>query len=134
MDLARRAGAVVLVLGVATGAAACGGDTPQVCADVDALKSDLSQLKDVQIQAGALAEMSTDLDQVESDLGDLADSAASQYDTEVDAVRSATTALRDSVEAAVQDPSGAALTQVSSDLGAFSTAVGDLGDALASTC
>ena len=133
MNLVRRASAFVLALVVTMTVPACGSE-PQVCADVDTLKSDLSQLKDVQLEPGALAELSADLDDVESDVSKLADSAASQYDTEVDAVRSATNALRDSVETAAQDPSGPALTQVSADLGAFSDAVGGLGDALASTC
>jgi hypothetical protein len=133
MHRVRRASAVVLALGVLLAVPGCGSE-PQVCTDVDTLKADLDQVKDVQLEPGALAELSSDLDDVESDVSALADSAASQYDAEVDAVRSATNALRDSVEAAAQDPSGPALTQVSSDIGAFSTAVSDLGDALASTC
>jgi hypothetical protein len=133
MNLTRRVGALLLTAGLAVGVPACGGD-PEVCADVDALQGDLDQLKDVQIEPGALAELSADLDEVELDLRTLADDAAAEYDTEVEAVRSATSALRDSVEAAVQAPSGAALTQVSSDVGALATAVGDLGSAVSDTC
>lgn len=133
MDVTRPAAAVLLTLGLAVGGAGCGGD-PDVCADVEALKADLDRVKDVQVEPGALAELSSDLDAVESDVSTLVDDAASQYDTEVGAVRTATRSLRSSVEAAVQQPSGAALTQVSTDVEAFATAVGDLGSAVSDTC
>jgi hypothetical protein len=129
----RRAAAVVLTLGLVVGASACGGD-PEVCSDVDALRADVDDLRAIDLQPGALADFSAALDDVRADVDQLVESAESEYEAEIDAVRSTTQALTASVETAVQDPSGPTVTQVSSDFGAFTTAVGDLRDAVGDTC
>ena len=125
--------AVVLALGMATGVSACGGE-PAVCADADALRADLDDLQTIELQPGSLADLSAALDEVEGDVDQLVASAGSEYDDEVDAVQSATQALAASVDSAAQAPSGAAITQISADLGAFSTAVGDLREAVSGSC
>ena len=133
MNLNKRASAVVLALGLAIGVPACGGE-PEVCADVDALRADRDDLKAIELQPGSLADFSAAFDEVEADVDRLVENAASEYENEIDAVQSATRALTTSVETATQTPSGPAITQVSADFGAFTTAVDNLQEAVDGTC
>jgi hypothetical protein len=133
MSLNNHAVAVVLALGMSVGVSACGGE-PEVCDDVDALRADLDDLTTIEIQPGSLADFSAALDEVDADVDQLVESAEAEYESEIDAIQSATQALTTSVEAATQAPSGPAITQVSADFGAFSTAVGNLRDAVSGTC
>jgi hypothetical protein len=133
MDLKNRAIAVVITAGLAVGVSACGGD-PEICADVDALRADLDDAKAIELQPGSLADLSTALDEVEADVDRLAESAATEYENEIEAVQSASGALTTSVETAVQAPSGPAITRVSADFGAVTTAVGNLREAVGDTC
>lgn len=133
MKTKTRTPALLLALGLVVGVPACGGDA-ELCADVEALQADLDDLRAIEVEPGSLAELSSDLDEVEADVDQLLEDAASEYETEIDAVQSSPRDLRTSVAEAVQSPSGAAITQVSADLGEFSTAVGDLRDAVTDTC
>ena len=139
MLLKNRAGAVVLALGLAVGVPACGGESesggePEICADVDALRADLEDLTAIEIQPGSLAAFSDVVDQIMADVDRMAEDAASEFETEVDAVQSTTGALTASVETAVQAPSAPAITQVSADFGAWTTAVDNLREAVSGTC
>lgn len=129
----RPAAAVVLTLGLWVGTSACGGD-PEVCAAVEALRADLDDLRAIDIQPGALADFSAALDEAGADVDRLVEDATSEYESEIATVRTAALALRDSVGTATQEPSGAAVTQVSADFRAFTTAVDGLRDAVTDTC
>lgn len=133
MTLTDHAVAVVLALGLAVGVSGCAGE-PEVCGEVEALRADLDDLGTIEIQPGSLADFSASLDEVEADVDRLAESASSEYETEIDAVQSATQDLTSSVESAGQAPSASAITEVSADFGAFSAAVGDLREAVGDTC
>ena len=128
-----RTAAVVLSLGLWVGMSACGGE-PEVCADVDALRADLDDLKAIEVQPGSLADFSAALDEARADVDRLVEDAASEYEDEIDAVQTATQELRASVETATQAPSGPAVTQVSADFGAFVTAVDTLQASVRDTC
>lgn len=124
----------LLLLAVATaGLSACAED-PAICQDVDELRSDFDDLKDIQIEAGALSELATDVDEIEADVKQLVDDASTEFGTEVDAVKAATEALRAGIDGATTDPSADALVQVSDGVAALTTAVGDLSDAVSGTC
>jgi hypothetical protein len=133
MNLNKRASTVVLGLVLAIGAPACSGES-EVCADVDALRADLDELTAIEIQPGALADFSAAFDAVEADVDRLLESAASEFENEIDAVQSATQALAASVESAAQAPSGPAVTQLSADFGAFTSATESLIGAVEGTC
>lgn len=133
MNLNNRAVAVLLALGIAFGLPACGGE-PEVCADVDALRADLDDLRAIEVQPGSLADFSAALDEVDADVARLVENAASEYEVQIDAMQSATQALTTSVGTATQAPSGPALTQVSADFGEFTTAVDDVREAVGGTC
>lgn len=125
---------VVLALGLCVGASACSDDEPAVCADAETLRADLDDLGSIEIQPGSLADFSAALDEAADDVDQLVEDASSEFETEIDAVQSATKALTDSVETATQDPSAASVTQVSADFGVFTTAVEDLRTAVADSC
>ena len=57
-----------------------------------------------------------------------------EYSSEVETLRSRTTALGSSIETAAADPSAATVTQVRDDVNALGSAVTALGDAVADTC
>jgi hypothetical protein len=133
MLLTNRSAAVVLTLGLAVGMSGCGGE-PEVCADVDALRADLDDVTAIELQPGSLAEFSTALDEVEADVDQIMSSAASEFDSEIEALRTATQALKASVETATQAPSGPAVTEVSAAFGAFTDAADTMQEAVVSTC
>lgn len=126
--------ALALLVGAGWGLSACGEDTSPVCDDADQLRSSLAGLQDINIQQGMAAQLQTQLRQLQSDLDQLAGDASSELSDEVTAVKEAASTLRASVGAAVDNPSAAALGQVSTDLSGLVTAIGDLSDALAGTC
>jgi hypothetical protein len=105
-----------------------------VCDDADALKSSFDDLQDINLEAGALSEISTSLDDIKSDLSQLRDDAEDEFATELDAVDTSASALSDSVEAAVEDPSAESITAVSAQMPAFKDAVTGLVDAVQGTC
>jgi hypothetical protein len=129
-----RAAAVVLTLGLLAGTSACAEEEPAVCDDVAALRADLDDLEAIELQPGALAEFSAVLDETGADVDRLVDAAAEEYADEIDAVQSATQALAASVESAAQAPSGPAVTQLSADFGAFTSATESLIGAVEGTC
>jgi hypothetical protein len=124
---------MVLALGLAIGMPACGGE-PEVCADVEALRADVDDLKAVEVQPGSLADFSAAFDEVVADVDRLVEDASSEYEAEIDAVQSAARDLTTSIEAVAQEPSGPAITQVSADFGVLTTAVDNLQEAVGGTC
>lgn len=124
---------MVLALGLLAGTSAC-TEEPAVCDDVEALRADLDELEAIQLEPGALAEFAAVLDEAAADVDRLVEGAASEYEDEIDAVQSTALALTASVETATQAPSGPAVTQVSADFGAFTTAVDDLVGSIGDDC
>ena len=68
-------------------------------------------MKAIELEPGSLAELSTALDEAQADVDQIMSSAASEFDSEIEALRTATQALKTSVEAATQAPSGPAITE-----------------------
>lgn len=129
----RLAGVLAGVALLASAVTGC-GDTPDVCEDVDALQESADNLRNVEVGAGALDTITTELATIQSTLRELGTDASEQYAPEVDAVRSEVSDLRASVVAATADPSSTSLAAVRDDVRALGTAVGNLGDAIAETC
>jgi hypothetical protein len=112
---------LLMVLLTVTG---CGGeDKPAICSDVDALKSSVSALTDIELDQGALSE----LQKVKSE-------AQAEFSTEIDAVDTATTAVKDSLDAAVASPSAPTIAAVGVALSQLKTALANLQSAVESTC
>lgn len=133
MRMRRTTASVLCLVGLAAGVAACGGQ-PAVCDDVDALRTSVDHLKNVQIGDNALATLSTDLKDVQSQLKQFKQDASGQYSSQIDAVQKEVDALRSSVEQATTNPSATSFTEVTSDVRALGSALGSLDDAVSSTC
>src|SRR3954471_4421840 len=91
--------AVVLMSGTVVG---CGGDDkPAVCSDVDALKTSVDDLMNVEVSQAGLSKLQDDLAQVKSDLSTVQSDAKTQYSNEIDAVEQAATSLSSDLSAAI---------------------------------
>jgi len=126
--------AAVVLLAALT-VSGCGDDEPAaVCSDVDALQASVDAVTTVDLGQGALAELQDNLTDVQSDLTALKDSAADEYETEIDAVDEAATGVGSSLEVAVASPSAQAVTDVGTAVQALGTSLSGLEEAVRSTC
>jgi hypothetical protein len=117
----------------ALGLSGC-GSTPAVCTDVDSLKSSVSALTDVKIQQGALTELQNKFAAVKKDFTQLKSDAKSQFGSEINAVTSAATAFKASLDAAIANPSATTLAAVSAAFQPLKTALTNLESAVKKTC
>ncbi len=135
MNRTRHALASTVLLGAMTlGLSACGEGTPAVCDDMDQLQRSLASLKDVQLEQGALSELSTRWETIKTDARQLEDDASKEFADEVDAVKKAGDALGVGIDQAKADPSVATLSALQPQIAALATALSNLTDALRSTC
>lgn len=114
----------------------CGGsEQPAVCDDVDALRTSLTSLQAFNItDTNVLADLRVVLDQIRTEVDQLAADASEEYSTEIDAVKTSTDDLEASAEAAVADPTQAALKTLADDVRNFSTSFKDLRAAVGDAC
>jgi hypothetical protein len=115
--------------------AGCGeAESPAVCADVDALKASVAAVTDVDLDRNALATLQDRLTQVRSDLGEVKDSAADEYASEIDALDQAFASVGSSLDAAITSPSAQAVSDVGTAVRALGASLSALVDAVESTC
>ena len=113
----------------------CGGSSkPAICSDVDSLKSSITELRDVKLEAGALATLQSDLTKVQTDLSKVKSEAKTQYATEISSVEQAGASLSTNLKAASDTPSVQSLAAVATDVSALGAALSALQDAVSSTC
>jgi predicted small secreted protein len=113
----------------------CGGNSkPGICSDVDSLKSSITELRDVKLEAGALATLQSDLTNVQTDLSKVKSEAKTQYAAEISSVDQAAASLSASLKTASTTPSVAALAAVATDVSALGASLSALQDAVSSTC
>ncbi|HEY2879114.1 hypothetical protein [Nocardioides sp.] len=113
----------------------CGGNSkPAICSDVDSLKSSITELRDVKLEAGALATLQSDLTNVQTDLSKVKSEAKTQYAAEISSVDQAAASLSASLKTASTTPSVAALAAVATDVSALGASLSALQDAVSSTC
>ncbi len=118
----------------ASGLAACGGDKPAVCDDVDALQASVGNLKDVQVSENGLNALSTDLTQIRKDLQQLGTSAKAEFGDDASKVDSAVKGLQSSVSAAKSAPSASTLSAVGTAIKGVQSSLSALQDAVSETC
>ena len=114
----------------------CGGsEQSAVCDDVDALRTSLTSLQAFNItDTNVLADLRVVLDQIRTEVDQLAADASEEYSTEIDAVKASTDDLEASAEAAVADPTQAAIRTLADDVTTFSTSFKDLRAAVGDAC
>ena len=124
----------VMVL-LAGGLAGCGGnDKPAICSSVDTLKQSVQDLKDVQIGAGSLSKLQTDVNTIKQNLTQVKHDATAQYGSQVDKVQASANTLAASVQAAKAGPSVTTLAAIGTSASALSSDVKALADDVSSTC
>jgi hypothetical protein len=115
---------------------ACGGEEQSaVCDDVDTLRTSLSSLQAFNVyDSNVLSDLTVVLDQIRTEVQQLADDAGTEYAEEIDVVESSIDDLEASARAAVDTPTDDTLSTLSGEVKAFSTAFQDLRDAVGDTC
>ena len=115
---------------------ACGGDDQSaVCDDIEALQTSLNSLEAFDIyDTNVLSDLAVVLDQIRTQVGQLAEDASTELSEEVEAAQASTDDLESSADAAVDAPTAANLSTLDGDVDAFSTAFQDLRAAVEDTC
>lgn len=130
----RSAATLCCLLAVGAGVTACGQEQAAVCDEVDALRTSVDNLTKANVGENGLSVISTELENVRSELRQLGQDASAQYSEQISAVRARAADLRSSVATASTDPSADSLSAVADNARAVGAAVQDLGDAVAGTC
>jgi septal ring factor EnvC (AmiA/AmiB activator) len=135
MDRTRNAVTSALLLAVlALGVSGCGQSTPAICSDADQLRTSVQGLKDIKLQRGAVAELSSQFKTIETDLKRLKAEASKTYASQISALRTAGDNLKAGLEAATSNPSVTTVAALQPVVTALTTAVTDLHDALKDSC
>jgi hypothetical protein len=108
--------------------------TPAVCSSIDALKSSVADLQNVDVAKGSLATLQDMVMKVLADLTKVLNDAKSEYATEVKAVDSATATVSTSLKAATATPSERTLSTVRTAVQTLGTSLRALENAVRSTC
>jgi hypothetical protein len=121
------------------GTAACTSSSsssskPAVCTSVDQLKSSMTKLTQLDLGAGALDTLRTDLAAVKKNLQTVSTDAKSQYSADVSQIRAAAAALQTQANAAKSNPGVATLGALATAVKSLSSSVTKLADDVASTC
>jgi hypothetical protein len=118
---------------LAVALAAC-SSTPAVCSDLDSVHATVHKLQNLQPGQTTLGDLQHDLQTLDKQVRQLADDASQQYAAQVSAVRASVRALQTGVSAAVSQPSGAAVSQLRTELKQVESSVKNLSSALSTTC
>ena len=129
------AAAVITTLLLGTVLVGCSDDKPAVCDSVDALKTSVDDVKNIDVTASsAVSDLKSSLTTIKSDLDTVKTDAKAQYATQIDAVDTAFTQLTTSIDAAIADATATTLAAVVAAVQPFTNAVQTLADDVKSTC
>jgi hypothetical protein len=134
MRIRRPLALAVSPLFLAVSLTACSSDDADVCSDMDALKSSIDNVKDVQLAENGLNELSDGLNQVEDDLDQLVSDAKAQFGDEIGAVTTAVDNLKGAIAGAKSDLDKASFTDVATSLRAVDTSITNLDQTVQSSC
>ncbi len=136
MNTRRLAGTLVALAFTGPFLTACGGEEQSaVCDDVDDLRTSVTSLEAFNVyDSNVLSDLSVVLDQIRTQVRQLAEDASSEYDAETQVVQSSIDELETSTQAAVAAPTAAALGTLADDVKVFTAAVKDLRTAVGDTC
>ena len=94
-------------------AVGCGSSSkPDYCSDVSDLQSSVDDLKNVQLQSGALSTLQTDVQKVQSDANAVVSSAKQDFPTETSALQSSVSTLSASINALPAAPTAQQLVPI----------------------
>ena len=122
------------MLGMLSGAAACGTEQSPVCASADAVKDSVDHLRDANLSENGLAYLQSGLAQLRRDIQQFHDAARTQFAAEITAVKSAADVLATNVATAKATPDATTLAAVGTAVTALRDSYRHLADTVASTC
>ena len=126
--------AIVTMLGMLSGAAACGTEQAPVCSSADAVRDSVDHLRDANLSENGLTYVQSGLDQLRRDIQQFNEAARTQFAAEITAVKSAADVLSTNVTAAKASPSATTLAAVGTAITALRDSYRHLADTVASTC
>ncbi len=116
-------------------ASGCGGSSkPEYCSKVTELEGSVEELKNVQLESGALPSLQADLKLVQSNAEGVVNSAKQEFPTETTAVKSSTSTLAAALQALAPAPTPAELLSLAPKVTAVVSAVEGLSSATESAC
>jgi uncharacterized phage infection (PIP) family protein YhgE len=114
--------------------AAASPSSPVLCADAAPLRASLNQLRRVKVQAGAVNEITSDLNDVKAALTKLVNDAHGQLQTQTSALSAALDTLKTAVSSLGASPGVSTVTGVVAALGQVNTAAQNLLAAVNTDC
>jgi hypothetical protein len=117
--------------------AGCGDNGTQnsaTCDKADQLKSSVSALEKVNVTENGLSALKTDLAQVKSDLNALAAAAKTQFQPQIQAVKTSADQVSASLSAAKDNPSRTTLNSVVVSVKGLGASAKTLQDSVSATC
>jgi hypothetical protein len=116
-------------------AAGCGSsDKPDYCSNVSDLQQSVDLLKDVPPEAGALSNLKTDLQAVQTDANAVVSSAKQDFPNETSALKSSVASLSSAIEQFASSPTAKNLAAVTPEIDSTVTAAKNLSSATKSAC
>ena len=87
-------------------AAGCGSSSskPAYCSNVSSLQQSVDDLRNIQLQSGALSTLQTDLQKVQNNANAVVSSAKADFPSETSALKSSVSSLSDSIQQLPSSP------------------------------
>ncbi len=124
--------AALLSAGVIAG---CGGsDKPQYCSDLDTLKDSVSALTSVDINAGVIDTVKSDLETIQSDAETVVESAKTDFPSEANALEDSVDSAVKSVQDLPSSPSAADIAAIAANVSAVANAAKSFEETTSSAC
>ena len=118
----------------ASASAAAPPSNSALCANADALRASVNQLRQVKVQAGAVSQITADINDVRAALTKLVNDAHGQWQAQTSGLSSALDTLKTSVSSLAASPGVSTVSGVVSALGQVNTAAQSLLAAVNTDC
>ena len=116
-------------------AAGCGGDDkPEYCSNVSDLQQTVDDLKNVQLESGALSTLQTDVQLVQSDADAVVSSAKADFPSQTSALQSSVSSLSTAIQKLPSSATPQQLAALVPKINGTVTAAQDLHSATSSAC
>lgn len=132
---------LTLIASVALAAAAllavgCGSsnDKPAYCSNVSDLQSSVNDLKNVQLNTGAVSTVKTDVQKIQTNANAVVSSAKQDFPSETSALKSSVSTLSSAVKQLPSSPTAQQLAALVPDISSTVTAAKNLSSATKSAC
>ncbi len=120
---------------VALLAAGCGGSSkPAYCSNVSDLEGSIAEIKDIELDSGAVSTLQTDLEKVKTNADAVLSSAKQDFPSETSALKSSVSSLSTAVNQLPPTPTPQQLLALTSGIESTVTAAKELSSATESAC